>query len=552
MIKLFYVYITDLTKLMSLNLNNIQNKKQLSIMLSALIVIPLALYHASLKYDFLYELDDDWLVISNESIKAISKYGLYNGLNHLFLHDTTDIHYMPVTYLSYSIDYLLFGMNPYLIKLHNLLLHIISGILLFIFINLLLKRRSIAFIVSIIFLVHPMNIESIAWASCRKQGLFFSYFMASIIFYKLYLLNQTEKKAIYLYVLAILFWLISTLAKTTAITLPAVFVLLYIHQNRDAIKIKTILVQLIPMVPFVLFFWYVNTLANDRSYLIRHFSYSSLEHLLMAAYSYSFYWLKSIFPFPLVVFYPAPSEHSPLAIQYYILPAISCCLIGLMIYHYIKKQNTLFFSLGFYTITILPMLNLMYYPFGDLPMLVSNRYFYHTPLGIILYLVLLLDFFLKNKTLKISLLSVYTALLIILFKIHQPAFTNQFTMFENNAKYYPSEEFLYKLALLYDGSGQTSKALTCLDKADNLGTDIWFNNPWAYYLCRSRLYVKAGKYKNALKDINTAIKKKDGKTVYQDSLLNIDKSKIIQLIQDKGKNKSNIKFDDLKIYAKRE
>ncbi len=529
--------------------NTIQEKKQLFIMLVLLVSVPFVLYYPALLYDWLYELDDDWLVISNKSIQMISAYGLKNGLTYLFFHDTTDLHYMPITYVSYSIDYILFGMNPVMIKLHNLLLHITSGLLLFIFINLLIKRRWIAFAVAMIFLIQPINIESIAWASCRKQGLFYTYFMASLICYKLYLSPELKKNKILLYVFSLLFWIISTLAKTTAITMPGVFILLYIHENRDAIKIKTIAGHILPMLPFVVLFWYLNTLANDKSYLIRNFSYSNFEHLILAGYSYSFYWIKSLFPFPLVVFYPAPSENFPLPMHYFIMSASSCILIGLMIYHYIKKQNTLFFALGFYTITILPMLNLMFYPFGDLPMLVSNRYFYHTPLGIILYIGLVIDAIIKNRNLKISFIISYFLLLVILFKIHLPTFRNQITMFENNAKYYPSEEFLYKLALQYEGRGETKKALACLDRADKLGTDIWFNNPWPYYLCRSRLYMKAGKYENALKDIKIALYKTDSKTPYIDSLLKVDKSKIeMQIKVPKDKN-LNIEFNRLEIYA---
>lgn len=528
-----------------------EDKKKLFFMLVSLAIVPFVLYYPSLKYEFLYELDDDWLVISNDSIKAISRYGLLNGLKFLFFYDTTDLHYMPVTYLSYSIDYILFDINPVMIKLHNLFLHILSGILLFIFTDLLLKRRHISFIIAFIFLIHPMNIESIAWASCRKQGLFYTYFLASMICYKLFLNSTTKKLSVIFYTSTIVSWIIATLAKTTAITLPGVFLLIYLHQNKHTFKIQTIAKHLAPMLPFVIVFWYLNTLANDRSYLIRDFEYTNLEHLTLAGFSYSFYWLKSFFPFPLVVFYPAPAEHLVLPLKYFILSFTSCILICLMIFHFIKGHYNRFFALGFYTITILPMLNLMFYPFGDLPMLVSNRYFYHTPLGIILYTILTADKYISNLNLKRGLLAAYICIIVFLFRIHLPVFRNQITMFENNAKYYPSEEFLYKLALQYESIGQTEKAIICLDKADNLGTNIWFNNPWSYYLCRSRLYIKAGKYDQALKDINTAIKKTEAKTEYQDSLLLIDKGSILQLIDDRktGRDSSNIQFNKLEIYA---
>jgi hypothetical protein len=118
---------------MIINIKYLKSKKVIIIMLFLLILIPFALYYSSLSYDFIYSIDDEWIVTSNPAIKMISEYGLGYGLKYLFYYDTTDFHYHPITYLSYSMDYFLFGINSYQLKLHNLLLHICSGLLLFIF-----------------------------------------------------------------------------------------------------------------------------------------------------------------------------------------------------------------------------------------------------------------------------------------------------------------------------------------------------------------------------------------------------------------------------------
>ncbi len=512
--------------------NSIPSKKQVFIMLAFLVLVTIVFYLPSLFYDFLYELDDDWIVVSNNSIKIISIYGWKTGLAYLFFMDTTDFHYHPITYLSLSLDYILFGLNATAIKAHNLFLHITSGILLFWFINLLVKQRWIAFIVALLFLIHPMNIESIAWASCRRQALFFCYFLASLIVYKIFLENRYKKYKNWLYFLSIVFWILSTLAKASAIVMPAVFVLLYIHEKRDTFRSKTMVKHILPMLPLLLLFVHLNEIANARNFLVRNFSYSNFDHLIFAGYTYCFYWVKALFPFPLVYFYPAPSEHLPhQPIAYFIMFAGSCLLILLMIYHFLKRQNTLFFALGFYTLTILPMLNLMYYPLGDLPMLVSNRYFYHTSLGILLYIVLVVHYTVRNRTKKIIIASLYFVLLGVLFKVNLPVWKNQITMLENAAKYYPSEDILYKLAMVYDDSGETKNALLNLNKADTLGTDIWINYPWSYYQKRSNLYLKSAKYDKALEDINTALQKKQYKTPADDSVLLLDKKNIEILIQ---------------------
>ncbi len=512
---------------MSFPIRHILYTKQLTIMIAVLVLVPFVLYYPSLYYEFLPLLDDKWLIITNSAIKDFSVQGIIN----LFINDTTDLHYMPVTYVSYSIDYFLFGLNPFIFKLHNLLLHILSGILLFIFINLLVKERWIAFLVALFFLIHPINIESVVWASDRKQSLFYFYLLASLISYKLFLENPSRKQSKFLYLLSIVLWIISTMAKATAITLPGVFVILYIHENRDAIKIKTIARQILPMLPFVLLFWYLNKVANDRNILTRDFSYSTLEHLIFAGYSYSYYWVKSLFPFPLAVFYPAPSEHLPIPSVYPIMFVSSLLIIGLMFYHLIKKQNALFFALGYYTISILPLLNLMYYPLGDIPMLVANRYFYHSSLGILLYLILILNKILKNTPIKTTIFLSYILLLIFLFRVHLPVWQDEIRVFENDVKYYPSEDFFYKLSIFHDKKGETQKALNYLEKGDALGKNIWINNIWIFYQERSHIYLKAKKYDKALNDINTAIQKKEFKTPHFDSILEIDKKKIEETIK---------------------
>lgn len=507
--------------MMSTVLSSLRQKK-LILPFLLLVLVPMVLYYPSLANPFYDMLDDRWLVTENYGIRDLSLHGWLN----LFLHDTRDLHYMPVTYVSYSIDYALFGMNAFWLRMHNLVLHVVSGLLLFVFIRLLTQRRNIALLIAFLYVIQPMNMEAVVWAACRKQALFYSFMLASMIAYLLFLREKEGRRRNLLYLTAIVLWVISVMAKATSITLPGVFVLLYIHERRTDFRLKHILLQLLPMLPLVALFWYLNTEANARNFLVRDFSYTYLQHFIMAAYSYSFYWLKSSFPFPLAVFYPAPSEHYPLPWQYGAMAVLTLLFFLLMLYHLLRRQYTLFFALAYYTITILPMLDLMFYPLGDLPMLVSNRYYYHASLGILLYLVLLADILPVNKKWKMMMALVYSVVLLVLFELQLPAWKTEISVFENDARYYPSEDFLYKLALLYDEKGQDDKAFQCLERADTLGTDIWINNAWVYYQKRAALYAKAGKYDRALDDIETALAKKDYKTPHADSLLLQDKLNI--------------------------
>lgn len=503
------------------------SRRQLIGMLACLIILPLICYFRSLSYDFLYELDDDWILVSNNSIKMISQYGFRKGLLYLFCYDTTDFHYHPITYLSMSLDYYFFGMHAWVYKLHNLILHLICGLLLFYFIQLLFKNRWIAFLVALFFLIHPMNIESVAWPSCRRQSLFFCYMLLSMISYRHALMSATRKRRWFLYALALICWVISMLAKASTLVMPGVFALIYIQYAKEQMRWKTLIAHLLPMLPIALLIIWLNEAANDRNYLVRDFSYSGFSHLIFAGYTYGFYWAKGIFPFPLVVFYPAPSEHFAYPPPvYFLLFAFSVLMLLLLLYHFLKKQYDLFFALGFYSVCIVPMLDLMYFPLKDLPMLVSNRYFYHTSPAIFLYLIFTVQHLTGKRWLRISLAAAYTVMLSVLFFVQIPVWKDEISMYEYNVRYYPCEEVMYKLALFYEYSGKGDKAVAMLDRADHLGTDIWVNNSWPYYQARGRLYLRAGKYDRALKDINTALGKTFGKTPQTDSILQEDKRRI--------------------------
>jgi hypothetical protein len=514
---------------MIININYLKSKKVIIIMLFSLILIPFALYYSSLSYDFIYSLDDEWLIINNNSIRDLS----LKGIVYIFFFDTTEImHYNPLPYLSMAIDYYFLGINPFVYKLHNLLLHIFSGILMFNFITLLIKNRNVAFVVSLIYLIHPLNIESVVWASCRRQTLFYCYFLASMTTYLFFLKNRFKKYNNLLFLLAICFWIMSLLSKTIAIVMPGIFVLLYLHERRNAIKLNVIITQIIIMLPIMFLFLHLNTQANDKNFLLRDFNYSTSDHIIFAGYSYFFYWIKGLFPSHLAVFYPVASENlSQLPTIYYTLFAFSIIIIILMIYHFFKKQNTLFFALAYYTIMIFPVLNRIYYPLSDEPILVADRYFYHSSLGIILYLVLIVNSIPKFKSIKIISACTFVLLFSVLFRLNVVAWEDQITLMENDVRYYPNEEFMYRLAIEYDKKGEISKALNLVEKADKLGTDIWINNVYIYYQQRSKLYVKAKKYDRALNDINIARKKKEFKIPYVDSILLADKKNIEILIK---------------------
>lgn len=483
-------------------------------------IVTFVLYYPSLYYGYI-SLDDHWYIVNNPYVKDLSLRGVYN----LFFVDRTDLHYHPVAFLSYMLDYQLFGLNSVGYKAHNLLLHIACGGMIYLFLIKLTRNSFVSFFVAFIFLIHPVNMESVVWVACRRQSLFFFYFLLSCYFYLISCL-RTSKRSVYFFI-AVVFGIISTLAKTSGIVFPFIFVLIYFLTKQKLSR--ELFFQFLLTIPIMVFFVIVNQAADERNYLKRDFDYSLIEHFIMAGYSYSFYWFKALIAYPLAVFYPAPSEHLAfLPSKYYLFFLCSVIILYVMWYHFRRKQYLHFFAITYFSICIGPTLNLMFYPLGDLPMLVANRYFYHSSLGILLYFMLHIDRFLKDKySYKYSLMYLITICFFILFRIQIPAWENSISLFENTVYHYPSEEFYYRLAIEYAEEGDMESAFNNIDQGDQLNTDIWINNAWDYYYQRGEIYFEKGDYERALKDIKTALSKNPDKAVMKNFMVKLKSKNVI-------------------------
>ena len=169
--------------------------------------------------------------------------------------------YQPVTMLSYMVEYKLFGLNPFGYHLMNLLFHLLGTLLVFLLIKKILAQSHpagtgnelVAFITSLLFGIHPLHVESVAWISERKDVLYGFYFLWALYLYipspspeggneaSPFRLGRTA---------AILFlFLIALLSKAQAVVLPLVFFAVDFLINRKFTK-SSILEKIPFFLPF--------------------------------------------------------------------------------------------------------------------------------------------------------------------------------------------------------------------------------------------------------------------------------------------------------------
>jgi tetratricopeptide (TPR) repeat protein len=135
-------------------------------------VITFLVYLPSLQSGFI--LDDDKLVTDNETIMAP------DGIRRFWL-TTEPYDYWPVTNTMLWIEWRLWRMNPIGYRTVNLVLHVAAALLIW----MILRKLALpgAFLAALIFAVHPVNVESVAWIAQRKNMLAIVFFLLSVLWY---------------------------------------------------------------------------------------------------------------------------------------------------------------------------------------------------------------------------------------------------------------------------------------------------------------------------------------------------------------------------------
>jgi len=131
-------------------------------------------------------------------------------------------HWHPLTWLSWMLDYELFGLNPQGYHLINLLFHVVNTLLLFLVLRRMTKRLWPSAFVACLFAIHPLHVESVAWIAERKDVLSTFFWMLTLGAYSYYVESPGWKR----YVFVLLFFVLGLLAKPMLITLPFVMLLL--------------------------------------------------------------------------------------------------------------------------------------------------------------------------------------------------------------------------------------------------------------------------------------------------------------------------------------
>ena len=367
--------------------------------------------------------------------------------------------YIPLTILSFNLERQIFGLNPFFFHLNNLLLHILVTTLIFFFCQKLGLSKRGAFFTAVIFGIHPIHVESVAWITERKDLLYAFFYMLSLLTYWSFL--QTKKRK--LYIISLLCGLLSVLAKPMALSLPWIlFLLNYLDSKKWCWQ------NIIDKIPFFIVIesiaWITYSL-NSRAAQVNW-----AEGSIIWIWSASFYIQKFLFPYPLSPLYILPEPISPANPVY--LRAMLIMALFLLSLFVLRKNRWWLFAWFYYGGSIFFL-----WRFDRLDTsIVADRFMYLPCLGFCIFLGLSLDrLFIKlkpsvfQKYLSIAALAILISALSLLTFNQSKTWQNNDVLWDAVMKKYPDSTIAFnnKGAML-SSEGNYEEALTLFYKAIEL------------------------------------------------------------------------------------
>lgn len=284
--------------------------------------------------------------------------------------------YHPLTVLSYMLEYALVGEAPWLYHLDNVILHLGATVLCFWLCRRWLgsqASRGPAFVTALLFLAHPLRVESVAWVAERKDVLCGLFYLAALLAYTRHL-DAPGGQARKWWGLSLLWFGLALTSKVMAITLPAVLVLLLVARRQAT---RSRLLALIPFAMLSLVFAVIGIMAQAEGGGVKELHGGTLTtHVLSIFKAASIYAEKLLLPIHLSPRYlvtPALSILEPRVISG-VLVALVSAWAAWKSYH---GDRHVLLGLGFFALVWAPVSGI-----APSSTLVADRYLYLPALGL--------------------------------------------------------------------------------------------------------------------------------------------------------------------------
>ena len=316
--------------------------------------------------------DDDHYLTENPSLRL----GLsWEGIGWAF---TTSFgaNWFPLTWLSWMLDYEIYGLDPRGFHLTNLLLHVASVVLLFlVFVRMTGAPGKSAFVAGV-FALHPLHVESVAWAATRKDVLSGLFWMLTLAGY----LRYGERRSLGRYLPVAFFLALGLMAKPMLVSLPLALLLLDwwpLARLSDRSSVMQVFLEKIPLFILVAASSIVTYWAQQASGAVQALErFPLVVRFWNALIVYWRYLGKTFWPEGLAVYYPHPG--SAVSSGWGLVAGLALLLVSLVVLRAARSRPYLAVGWLWYVGTLVPVIGLV--QVGEQAM--ADRYTYLPIIGI--------------------------------------------------------------------------------------------------------------------------------------------------------------------------
>jgi tetratricopeptide (TPR) repeat protein len=452
-------------------------------------------YTPALKNDFVW--DDVNYVSENTLIRSLNIHSLYRMLTSFHAGN-----WHPLTWLSLSLDYAFWGLDPLGYHLTNIILHGLNTLLVFfLIIRLIVKEKVvngilsqpkiplsistktliIAGVTSLLFGIHPLHVESVAWVSERKDLLCAFFVLLSILSYLSYTSSVAKNHRRIWFAICFLLFIFALMSKPMAVTLPLILLLLDIYPlKRISLypgktgKNSFLLLEKVPFFVLSIASTVITIIAQHSGGALRSLERFPLNaRFLNALWTLGFYLKKMMIPVKLAPFYPV-STHIQWSDSSYLLSVVLVASITGFCLWMVKKGYYLFcITWSYYVITLLPVLGII--QIGG--QAAADRYTYLPGLSIFLLVGIgvawlwgKISWSKYKRMIRVILLGyVCTSMLLIgYFTVRQiEVWQNSEVLWKHAIRFFPNRipEAHYNIGNAYEREGRLDEAIEHFKKA---------------------------------------------------------------------------------------
>lgn len=325
------------------------------------VVAALVVYLNSLGNKFVF--DDESVILGDKSITSLDNIPkFFKG--EMGFHKVIGKYYRPVVSSSYTVDYSLWNYNPFGFHFTNVLIHTINSVIFYFLLFMIFgkeRKSSWDYMIlggAVIFAVHPIHTEAVAWVSGRTDSLCAMFYFSAFVFYIKF---SEEKKSGYVLMLSTAYML-ALMSKEMALTLPVIIILYDVivkgRKINENYRIYVLLVIL--TIIYLIIRWYALRGVPDRPGYYYFYGKDNLTVLFTMLQTIPLYFRLSILPYSMIYHYGGYLPYQNSLFNFNVLFGLGFVILILITSLYLlRKLPVVSYSLLFFIVTLLPVLNIV-------------------------------------------------------------------------------------------------------------------------------------------------------------------------------------------------